>query len=1188
MSLTTVEVQSFSGPSIVQIASSDQPEIVYINQGPTGPTGLNSVTTSTSTNLAGYIFGNGTNIAGATSGSTSATASTIAIRDASSNVSAGAFLLPNGSFTGTIDNATLTGARAWTMPDKTGYVALTQNANGSVTNSEVYVKASVSITAGNAVYISGASGANKLVTLAQANIESTSSKTLGIALQNIAANGFGYVVTDGDLTGLSINLGSGHGVVEGDPIWLSPTTAGGLLFGLANKPTAPNHSVFLGYVTRITGNTLVDIFVKVQNGFELDELHDVAISNLSDGQVLTWENSTQLWKNKVVSVGSSIYSDSLNVTYGGNYPITGRAILTTPQRNDALIGATSGSQSMTARTGKWIEGFTYENFNNRVIDGMTSISFPDLVGATGTISIGAPFGSSISCTSISFPELKVAGALTTASSTVLSSLSFPKLEVITNGLSIGQALVTTLDFPELKSLGGAFTFGSLTNAIFSSLTSITFPKLFYAGSFGLYNSGSNLNIPNLTSFSVPLLAESSSIVAVAGNFAKLKTVNYPALKDVASSFTLSNGGANAVNSVDFSSLENIGGTANLLSSSSSLASLNSVSYPALRNVGDSLSISSGINSNAGTTSVLIGPNLKHVNGNISVGATRLDAHLNWVASTRYVAYLSLDIPVSSFVVSNSSSTVTVTSNNHGLAAGDIITITGLDGSVVSVHPANANRATVATADANTFTYLGAISTSIIPAGTALVQREASTVFPTGKNGRKYIATTNGSSGSTEPTWPTTLGATIADSGVTWRCVERSHENLLSRFEALNGTNDTYTYGANRLIAFSTGQSITGVAAIAATTGVVTANAHGLTTGTQIMISGGTGTALPYNGIWTITVTGINTFTLNELSGSGWTPVAASGITLSLGSPQFSGNVKVPTSIASTAADVHHVLSSTGLANVNSSTGTALPVFVAGVYYDKGNLTNGFKRYECAENSWSIWYSTGLKRWAITPNSVVGTDAQVSNYAYTQAGVPISSISATGNPCTITTSATHGYSGSSSSRFTVLIEGNTNASVNGLWTATFNNVTTNFTIPVNVTVAGTGGTVTVLNQSFVNGPLLSSTVGAPVQAALMTVNMPTHGYSNGDFVHCSGAQGTHAFFINNLNTAFANNANNSAITVTDPSNFTFIRHGSTQPFIGTLTLTQQPLIRRSSNATEGFNLTNKLRARGVTTSMLGMV
>lgn len=294
----------------VEVLFSGEPTIVYINQGPAGDSFSAPISTITDTNLTGYIYGNGTKIGGATPGSASATASTMAIRDGSGNLAAGAFLLPNGSNTGTIDNATLTANRTYTMPDASGYVALTTNANGSVTNTEVYVKAGEAISAGNAVYISGASGANKIVSLAQANSDSLSSKTLGLSLQNLTTNQFGYVVSEGKLSGLSINLGAGHTVVEGDPIWLSPTTPGGLLFGLANKPSAPNHLVSLGVVTNINGNTLTDIFVKVQNGFELKELHDVQISSPSNGQVLTYDLSTDLWKNANPQGGSGSITTS--------------------------------------------------------------------------------------------------------------------------------------------------------------------------------------------------------------------------------------------------------------------------------------------------------------------------------------------------------------------------------------------------------------------------------------------------------------------------------------------------------------------------------------------------------------------------------------------------------------------------------------------------------------------------------------------------------------------------------------------------------------------------------------------------------------------------------------------------------------------------------------------------------------
>ena len=39
------------------------------------------------------------------------------------------------------------------------------------------------------------------------------------------------------------------------------------------------------------------VFVKVVNGFELDELHNVKITNPQDGQVLKYQASTQLWIN---------------------------------------------------------------------------------------------------------------------------------------------------------------------------------------------------------------------------------------------------------------------------------------------------------------------------------------------------------------------------------------------------------------------------------------------------------------------------------------------------------------------------------------------------------------------------------------------------------------------------------------------------------------------------------------------------------------------------------------------------------------------------------------------------------------------------------------------------------------------------------------------------------------------------
>jgi len=296
------------------------------DQGIQGETGPNEITTATATDLTGFIYGDGTNVAGATQAQTDSSANTLVIRDGDGSI--GVYGLTNsyciflsgfGATSTLLLDETATGNQSLTLPDASGYVALTTNATGSASNIEIYAKAATTLVKGAVVYISGASGANKLISPAQASTEGLSSKTIGVTIQALATNAFGYVMTEGDLTGLGIDLGSGHGVVEGDPIWLSPTTAGGMVFGLANKPSAPDHMVFVGYVTRINGNTLDSIYVKIQNGFELQELHNVAISSPTNGQVITYNSTTGLWVNSNQTITSTGISDSTSA---------GRTILT--------------------------------------------------------------------------------------------------------------------------------------------------------------------------------------------------------------------------------------------------------------------------------------------------------------------------------------------------------------------------------------------------------------------------------------------------------------------------------------------------------------------------------------------------------------------------------------------------------------------------------------------------------------------------------------------------------------------------------------------------------------------------------------------------------------------------------------------------------------------------------------------
>lgn len=152
------------------------------------------------------------------------------------------------------------------------------------------VKLGEAINKGQAAYISSANGTNIIVSKASNITESTSSKTLGIIKTTGVLNDIVRLVTEGLITG--INTDSGN---AGDPIWLGEN--GNLIFGLVNKPIAPKHLVFIGIITRknaING----EIFVKVQNGFELNEIHDVLIETKTNRQLLSYDSASGLWKNK--------------------------------------------------------------------------------------------------------------------------------------------------------------------------------------------------------------------------------------------------------------------------------------------------------------------------------------------------------------------------------------------------------------------------------------------------------------------------------------------------------------------------------------------------------------------------------------------------------------------------------------------------------------------------------------------------------------------------------------------------------------------------------------------------------------------------------------------------------------------------------------------------------------------------
>ncbi len=172
---------------------------------------------------------------------------------------------------------------------------------------EVRNQSGATMTKGTVIYLNGSSGTLPLITKAQANSETTSSSTFGVVQNDIANNTNGYVVVIGTLVGLDTSA-----YTAGDILWLSPTVAGGMT---ATKPIAPNNVVYVGIVTR-SNNSQGTIEVKIQNGYELDELHNVLITSVANNDALVYETSSSLWKNKPISTLSTDTLDS--VTGRGN------------------------------------------------------------------------------------------------------------------------------------------------------------------------------------------------------------------------------------------------------------------------------------------------------------------------------------------------------------------------------------------------------------------------------------------------------------------------------------------------------------------------------------------------------------------------------------------------------------------------------------------------------------------------------------------------------------------------------------------------------------------------------------------------------------------------------------------------------------------------------------------------------
>ena len=304
-----------------------------------------------STTVPTSSFGGGSVPAGTISGSAQITA----LGFVSSSITASSLI--TASATGANITFTKGDGSQFTITTATGSVAsasYAETASLAINAKDIIVDVKnttgAQINKGTVVRIIGATGDNALIGTASWEDDNNSANTLGFVVTDIPNDTFGRVMTQGTL--LSVNTDPALGYAAGDLVYLSSS-------GQFTKviPPVPYHEVRLGQVLRAQQNN-GSIYVLIQNGYELSELHDVDINtgSLATNNLLAYNSASGQWENKTLNqVGAATTGSN---SFNGNQIITG-SFTASLANGFTYVGNSSGVTVAVATSS--IAGTTYTN-----------------------------------------------------------------------------------------------------------------------------------------------------------------------------------------------------------------------------------------------------------------------------------------------------------------------------------------------------------------------------------------------------------------------------------------------------------------------------------------------------------------------------------------------------------------------------------------------------------------------------------------------------------------------------------------------------------------------------------------------------------------------------------------------------------------------------------------------------------
>jgi hypothetical protein len=437
---------------------------------------------------------------------------------------------------------------------------------------EVYNSTGATLTKGTVVYINGGQGNLPTVTKALASGDSTSAQTYGIVQADITNNNNGFVVVAGRLADIDTSAFS-----VGTQLYLSSTTAGAYT---STKQYAPAHLVYVGIIVR-SHPTQGIIEVKIQNGYELDELHNVAAQTPTNNDGLFWESSTSLWKNKSLStilggtpvigsgttnfvskftasstIGSSqIWDNGTSVLIGttgslpgikvGIYSSTQRALEVVSTNANALFVQSPAAYILTISNGTWTSQFTNTGRLDlagdllvNTIDNATTDTDKFLVSDSGVIKYrtgaellsdigGQPSGTYVTSVGLSVPTgFAVSGSPVTSSGTLAlafdTGYSLPTIVKQNNWDTAYNTRIVTASSP-LSFISNTISISQASgsaNGFLSSTDWTTFNNKQNALTNPVTGTGTTNYLPKFTGTSTignSVIQEASSNIGIGGS-----------------------------------------------------------------------------------------------------------------------------------------------------------------------------------------------------------------------------------------------------------------------------------------------------------------------------------------------------------------------------------------------------------------------------------------------------------------------------------------------------------------------------------------------------------------------------------------------------------------------------------------------------------------------------------------------